>query len=671
MVIGSTTPLHIIDDLLRLGDEIVTESSFQLIEENVDVVDRLGFLRASRYFYTNDPADIDKAIELGRRAVKATTPTDPNRWNILDNLAYGLSVRFDSRQQIEDIMESISFTRQALQCPFSSDDSRVGVLVNLGARLTKYSHTAPGSDGLQEAIGVSYEIVDSLSSTSAKRSYALMNLSILIEERFERTGFRRDLDEALHLAFLSKSYHDMDKDVHAAILYNIGQLLGKRYDLTGDIHDLKECVGHLNDATKNMTRGSMRYQQFVYAKAKRYLLYAELTQVAADVHLAGFAVKEAAEFMPNGQTKYQYLKEAASLYASLSIKSLNIGDWVSFLELFVASMDAMPDSEYEERLKDETFREKSMQRLHSQLHRFQETLAIGVNAIKDPKLKNDVFNKLRPDALNIENFVQTMMEFIYPGKFNVYDFDPVAVVILSSLQEFYKQTINTSGLVQTMVNMVNECVDIRLDIRISDQDRAMTMVESVYRQASSFGLCIIRLRIRIIDLCISLDNRQESSSSTTPQNDNSDHPTPQELRRVSDRQAELFLRTRQVEYLEKAIECAEKALNHLKMDGGPDHLIASTADSLVKLFYTKYWFTGTFDSLRRCLCYSEMTLNHENANDTSHLVAYMQQRTEMMRQLALHTSLIEDFDQAQEHAIQTLSLASKNKSFSSINGWGV
>lgn len=196
----------------------------------------------ARFERTGEPADLDKAIELGRAAVQSAAPGDPGRAAYLTNLGAALRARFEWLDRAEDLDQAIELWRIAVTSTPVEDPGRAGFLSNLGAALQTRFRRLGGIEHLDEAIELGRAAVQSAAPGDPGRAGFVSNLGLALLARFQWVGGRVDLDDAVAAARAAVEWSPPGHPDLAAMLSNLGMVLHSRFRVLGGLPDLTEAI---------------------------------------------------------------------------------------------------------------------------------------------------------------------------------------------------------------------------------------------------------------------------------------------------------------------------------------------------------------------------------------------------------------------------------------------
>ncbi|WP_326559995.1 CHAT domain-containing tetratricopeptide repeat protein [Micromonospora sp. NBC_01796] len=156
----------------------------------------LGGALGQRFGHVGDRADLDRAVQTFRDAVRAAGGS-ADRAGHHSNLGQALIMRFNHFGDLEDIDEAVRATEEAVA---ASPPGHVGHGVHLSAmataRVTRFQRTGALAD-LDAAITTELACVSTTGPEHLDRPGWLSNLGASLTLRFERTGDPVDIDAAI------------------------------------------------------------------------------------------------------------------------------------------------------------------------------------------------------------------------------------------------------------------------------------------------------------------------------------------------------------------------------------------------------------------------------------------------------------------------------------------
>lgn len=193
----------------------------------------------------DDTGDLNRAIILGRDAVRFTPPDHRHRPNVLTNLANSLHVRFDRHGDLDDLDQAIAIGRESVS---AARENRHVQLTNLGSVLTKRFERTGNLADLEEAVNACRDAVERIPADSPGRGECLSNLGVALRMRYDRTGNPEDLDDAVRTLNAAIIAIPNGHPMRPGIWSNLGFALSRMFERTGDMNYLDRAVQAQRDS---------------------------------------------------------------------------------------------------------------------------------------------------------------------------------------------------------------------------------------------------------------------------------------------------------------------------------------------------------------------------------------------------------------------------------------
>ncbi|MGI5162965.1 hypothetical protein ACQEU3_01230 [Spirillospora sp. CA-253888] len=200
---------------------------------------------AQRHTLRGDPADLERAVELGRRALGELPADHPARATHLSNLGDALRTRHTVLGERADLDEAITLTRQAVAASRPSTVHRSWRLHNLAVALRNRYELSGARGDLDAAIDCWREARASGSADALHMGLVLMGMATGLLRRHElpsRRGgpppraARTDLDEAIALTRQAIDTGVLPEPAH------LGGMLMRRHEQAAGPDDLDAAV---------------------------------------------------------------------------------------------------------------------------------------------------------------------------------------------------------------------------------------------------------------------------------------------------------------------------------------------------------------------------------------------------------------------------------------------
>lgn len=202
-----------------------------------------------RWARDGDGADLDRAIDLGRRPAPASGRDLPlwhaPAWRAID-LAYAYLERYRLRDAEDDLRDAREILRGAVRA------TKEPVIWALGLRhLAACEQELYARHGtrrlLHQAIRRYQRALAMVPEHSVVRPMLLTELGAALQDRFAEDEDPADIDRAVALAEEAATANVGHPD-SACHLVNLGTALSTRYEHTGDPHDLDEALRRWSEA---------------------------------------------------------------------------------------------------------------------------------------------------------------------------------------------------------------------------------------------------------------------------------------------------------------------------------------------------------------------------------------------------------------------------------------
>jgi hypothetical protein len=170
----------------------------------------------------NEPALLDYAVDLLRRAHSATGGTDQEVYGALWS---AVMTRYGRTGSLADFDEVIDAGRIVLAAaPPDEPDSGMTAARLAAALQARYNATGAMGD-LDDAISIGRAASDAVPDGTMGKVGSLANLSMTILSRFERNRNPADVEEAVSVARRALALADEDDPDVAAVLLSLGNAL--------------------------------------------------------------------------------------------------------------------------------------------------------------------------------------------------------------------------------------------------------------------------------------------------------------------------------------------------------------------------------------------------------------------------------------------------------------
>ncbi|GAW17394.1 hypothetical protein ANO14919_068510 [Xylariales sp. No.14919] len=218
----------------------------QISPESIqNLVAHLSTLLFNRYELGGNLEDLEKAIQLARRAVDDTAQGNPARPSRLSSLSEMLFHRYQRMSEADDLLKAISGTEVSLSLTALSDTKRPSRLSSLGVMLLSEFYLTGQVETLKRSVGHAREAVESVSEGDPTFVGVLNNFVIMLTTQHTHTGYVKYIDEAILHARKA-----VNRKKSATLLNNLGTALLSRYESTGNVKDLQDAISTTYEAIR-------------------------------------------------------------------------------------------------------------------------------------------------------------------------------------------------------------------------------------------------------------------------------------------------------------------------------------------------------------------------------------------------------------------------------------
>ena len=184
--------------------------------------------------------DLDEAIVLDREALNLCPQGHPLQSGSLNNLAAGLSTRYNQLGAMEDLDEAIVLNREALNLRLQGHPDRSTSLNNLAVHLSTRYKQLGATEDLDEAIVLDREALNLHPQGHPHRSTSLSNLAVYFATRYDQLGAMEDLDEAIALNREALTLRPQGHPGRSRSLNNLAGYLRNRFTRSKQLQDKEE-----------------------------------------------------------------------------------------------------------------------------------------------------------------------------------------------------------------------------------------------------------------------------------------------------------------------------------------------------------------------------------------------------------------------------------------------
>jgi tetratricopeptide (TPR) repeat protein len=208
---------------------------------------------------TGLPADLDAAVDVGRRALDTSPPGHRLHAPALSNLAGALRARYEHQREPRDLDEAIDALRRAVAATPEPGSDRRRYLTNFAVAMhLRFDRTGASAD-LKEAISAARASAASTPDGAPTRSARFVTLTRVLLRRYELSGLSADFDEAIAAAASAVAAAPEGHRDRASLVAMLGEMLRMRAARTKSAADFDAAVTLAREAaalTADADRGS-------------------------------------------------------------------------------------------------------------------------------------------------------------------------------------------------------------------------------------------------------------------------------------------------------------------------------------------------------------------------------------------------------------------------------
>jgi tetratricopeptide (TPR) repeat protein len=241
-------------DFVETGDRGKLQEAIDLIDETLAVTldrhpDHAALLHARSVFLADryaragdDRANLDRAIEIGRRALEATPLDDPKRPERLRNLCASLEEQSRSTGDDHYIDEAICLGQEALDSLPEGLGERNAIRIECGLCFHHRFKRTGRSEDLYKAIELGRESLGDISEYHSEHMECTIMMLACLDSLFQRTDAPSYLDEALLLGQNTLDKYSKDDRLRGECLGRMGGIYLHRFSNRDDPLDLDKCI---------------------------------------------------------------------------------------------------------------------------------------------------------------------------------------------------------------------------------------------------------------------------------------------------------------------------------------------------------------------------------------------------------------------------------------------
>ncbi|KAF6752445.1 CHAT domain-containing protein [Ephemerocybe angulata] len=304
-----TGELNVVDKAVVMGRKAVAAAD--TIGEEARISQSLGALAnalQARYERSGELSDINEAIEVHKRCIKQTPPTNRNLPSCLSNLSGALQTRAERTGRLEDIDEALECIEQAIDLtPELNYANRSTYYLARGTALQARFRNLGELEDIVSSVADLQSSVELLLKASANTpsnkhptglSVRLNNLGISLRLHFQHTGNLPDIQESISAHQKSVELTPEEHAEYSGRVSNLGSAFVCRYERTHDLYDIQEAVTWHERAVEKTIPGHPQLPHRLQNLATSLRLLGERLGDISDLDRAVQKGKQAIELTP-------------------------------------------------------------------------------------------------------------------------------------------------------------------------------------------------------------------------------------------------------------------------------------------------------------------------------------------------------------------------------------
>ncbi|KAJ2916984.1 hypothetical protein MD484_g3466, partial [Candolleomyces efflorescens] len=312
------------------------------------LLNRLGNSLELSFIATDDPAEIEEAITVQRRAIEISDETDPNLPMLTHRLATLYKMKFGQTRQLIDIHESATMMQKAIRLTPAEDRSALGNrLSELASILEAQSAFASGETlDMNDGIAAKERAIANLPPDHVTLPRYYRDLAISLNARFNRTREWTDIERALDLlAKVEELNGSKDLELRKSSLDLLGTCLESKFMATLDMQDIEAAVDARRRYVDSIPEGNPALVDGLWNLALALEKHAQLTEELDDITEAIFLARKSISLMPDsrrGSLSRRYI-DLGMFYSVRFFKSSDLDDLQGCIDSQVKAVEVLPE----------------------------------------------------------------------------------------------------------------------------------------------------------------------------------------------------------------------------------------------------------------------------------------------------------------------------------------
>lgn len=245
----------------RKGDVSDLERSIQIARRAIQdslpthrfrdyLISNLSFSLRHLFLLRGDPAILEEAIQLQRQGIEKCAPGEPQRFVPVDNLAKLLLLRFRQNLNLEDLYEAVRLWREALTLQPPGRPNHGAALCQLAEGLIILFEEKREVKHLHEAISLHHKLREDGNPNDHRQSDFLFAAGKAYYTRFRCSLHYIDLEASIQQHRASLALRPVGHPERHRSLHELASALRTRYELASEpnLSDIEEATSFQEDA---------------------------------------------------------------------------------------------------------------------------------------------------------------------------------------------------------------------------------------------------------------------------------------------------------------------------------------------------------------------------------------------------------------------------------------
>ncbi|KAF9776854.1 hypothetical protein IL306_004897, partial [Fusarium sp. DS 682] len=329
----------------------ISEKALLLAPDAPGPLANLGTLLRLRFRRLGDMTDIDRCIELTERACSIIKPEDPFTASLSNLLATAYASRFHAKGDITDSEKSVMESRKAIEVMSPDNPRRFNIQMELADHLgnvfenSLHQPSHPSSmEILEEAITLSSDVLDKKPFSNHDWPLWLAIHGNLLILRFRAQGSIDDVQDAVRITTEAVSADGLSHSAMPYVLTANAHCLRMRFEISARIEDIDRAIDLANKALEVTQEKASAMPDGLLMLSICLSNRSVITGTLADLHHAIEAAKSAVQLTPTGSIHWAVrMKQLSQCYAFRYRHTRSVSDLNEAIRTITMAIDETPD----------------------------------------------------------------------------------------------------------------------------------------------------------------------------------------------------------------------------------------------------------------------------------------------------------------------------------------